>query len=103
MTKKILTGTLLDEQVHLSLTAISDACSTRTEWVIELVEEGILEPSGKEQSHWQFSGSSLSRAQTARRLQSDLAINLAGVALVLDLMEEIEALRNRLRRKEPSL
>lgn len=103
MTKKTLTGTLLDEQVHLSLAAISDACSTRTEWVIELVEEGILEPSGKEQSHWQFSGYSLSRAQTARRLQSDLAVNLAGVALVLDLMEEIEALRNRLRRKEPSL
>jgi chaperone modulatory protein CbpM len=101
MTKKILTGTLLDEQMWLSLTEISDACATRTEWVIELVEEGILEPSGKEQNHWQFSGNSLSRAHAARRLQRDLEINLAGVALVLDLMEEIEALRSRLRSKEP--
>jgi chaperone modulatory protein CbpM len=101
MTKKIISGTLLDDQVYLSLTEISDACSTRTEWVVELVEEGILEPSGEERSHWQFSGSSLSRAVRARRLQHDLEINLAGVALVLDLMEEIETLRSRLRSKAP--
>ena len=101
MTKKILSGTLLDDQVYLSLTEISDACSTRTEWVVELVEEGILEPSGEERSHWQFSGNSLSRAVRARHLQHDLEINLAGVALALDLMEEIEALRSRLRSKEP--
>ena len=48
MTKKILSGTLLDEQVHLSLTEFCQACSSGTEWVIELVEEGILEPSGEE-------------------------------------------------------
>ena len=47
MTRKILSGTLLDEQVFLSLTEISHACSTRTEWIVELVEEGILEPSGE--------------------------------------------------------
>lgn len=101
MTKKILSGTLLDDQVYLSLTEISDACATRSDWVIELVEEGILEPSGEERSHWQFSGNSLSRAVRARRLQHDLELNLAGVALVLDLMEEIEALRSRLRSEEP--
>lgn len=101
MTKTILTGTLLDEQMWLSLTEISDACATRTEWVVELVEEGILEPSGKEQNHWQFAGNSLSRAYAARRLQRDLEINLAGVALVLDLMDEIETLRSRIRGTEP--
>ena len=88
--------------MYLSLTEISDACSTRTEWVVELVKEGILEPSGKERSHWQFSGNSLSRAHAAWRLQNDLEINLAGVALVLNLLEEIEALRSRIRNQEPS-
>jgi hypothetical protein len=33
-------------------------------------------------------------------MQQDLQINLAGVALALDLMEEIEAMRERLRRFE---
>ena len=97
MTRKILTGTLLDDHMYLSLAEISDACSTRSEWIIELIEEGILEPSGTERSHWQFSGCSLSRAQTARRLQNDLELNLAGVALALDLMDEIETLRSRLK------
>ena len=100
MTTKILTGTLLDERVHLSLTEISEACATRSEWIVELVEEGILEPSGKERNHWQFSSDSLSRAICARRLQHDLELNLAGVALALDLMEEIESLRSRLRNPE---
>jgi chaperone modulatory protein CbpM len=34
------------------------------------------------------------------RLQHDLNINLAGVALALDLMDEIETMRERLRRFE---
>jgi hypothetical protein len=33
-------------------------------------------------------------------MQRDLQINLAGVALALDLMEEIETMRERLRRFE---
>ena len=100
MKTKLLSGTLLDDQVHLSLTEISEACSTRVEWVIELVDEGILEPAGRNRSQWQFSAVHLSRAVCARRLQRDLEINLAGVALALDLMEEIEVLRIRLRNSE---
>lgn len=98
--QKILTGVLLDEQIELSLVEISRACSGSTEWVIELVDEGVLEPVDRERSHWCFSGPSLQRARAAKRLQHDLKINLAGVALALDLMEEIEKLRERLCRLE---
>ncbi len=100
MTSKTLTGILLDEQAELSLHDLCHACSTSTEWVIELVDEGVLEPIGHEQAHWRFSGPSLLRARAAMRMQQDLQINLAGVALALDLMEEIEAMRERLRRFE---
>jgi chaperone modulatory protein CbpM len=100
MTKKILSGTLLDEQMQLSLVEFCHACSGGTEWVIELVEEGILEPTGEESSRWYFPGNNLAKAQMARRLQHDLDINLAGVALVLDLLDEIGALRSRLLQKE---
>jgi chaperone modulatory protein CbpM len=100
MTSKTLTGILLDEQAELSLHDLCRACSTSTEWVIELVDEGVLEPIGHEQVHWRFSGPSLLRARAAMRMQRDLQINLAGVALALDLMEEIEAMRERLRRFE---
>ncbi len=100
MAEKALNGTLLDEQVHLSLTEISQACSSRTEWVVDLVEEGILEPTGKHPSDWRFPGHSIPRAHIAHRLQHDLGINLAGVALILDLLEELEALRSRLDNPE---
>ena len=99
MTKKILTGTLLDDQLHWSLIEICDACSKRTEWVVELVEEGILEPFG-ERDQWRFPVESLARANAAMRLQRDLGMNLAGVALALDLLEEIEMLRARLLSQE---
>ncbi len=98
MTSKTLKGILLDEQAELSLQDLCHACSTSTEWVVELVDEGVLEPIGHEQEHWRFSGPSLLRARAAMRMQQDLQINLAGVALALELMEEIEAMRERLRR-----
>ncbi len=100
MTSKTLTGILLDEQAELSLHDLCRACSTSTEWVVELVDEGVIEPIGHEQTNWRFSGPSLLRARTAMRMQQDLHINLAGVALALDLIDEIEAVRERLRRFE---
>jgi chaperone modulatory protein CbpM len=57
------------------------------------VEEGILEPAGHNPAQWRFSGTSLQKAHIAMRLQRDLEINLAGVALALDLMDEIESLQ----------
>ena len=98
MKQKTLTGIVLDERVELSLNDHSQACSGSTEWIIELVEEGVLQPIGHEQATWRFSGISLQRAHAAMRLQHDLEINLAGVALALALIDEIGALRERLCR-----
>jgi len=97
----LISGLLLDEDIELSLADLCQACSRHAEWVIELVEEGVLEPTGRTRSEWRFSGVSLQRAQAACRLQHDLGINLAGIALVLDLLDEIETLRSRLGRFEP--
>jgi len=100
MNQKILSGILLDEQTIVSLDDLCDACSSSTEWVMELVEEGALEPVGREPSQWRFTGTNLHRAHTAMRLQRDLGINLAGIALALDLLDELETMRARLRRLE---
>ncbi len=40
----LLIGLVLDEQSTLTLGEFSCACAMRAEWVISLVEEGILEP-----------------------------------------------------------
>jgi len=93
MNTKVLSGIVLDEETVLSLGDLCNACSRHAEWVVELVDEGILQPVGRNQDQWRFPGTSLQRAHTAMRLQQDLEINLAGVALALDLMDEIESLR----------
>jgi chaperone modulatory protein CbpM len=102
MKEKILTGILLDEKIELTLSDLSRACSGSAEWVIELVEEGVLEPIGRKQVQWRFRGTCLQRARAAMHLQTDLGINLAGVALALDMLDEIDTLRARLRRFEPN-
>ena len=98
MPTKILEGLLIDEQSRISLVEVCRACSRHAEWVIELVEEGVLEPVGRSPDQWRFPPAALQRALVAARLQHDLGINLAGVALALDLLDEINALRSQLRR-----
>ncbi len=102
MTQKILKGSLLDEQTEITLNELCRACSSPAEWVIELVQEGVLEPLGKkplrnQQTQWRFTATSLQRARTAMHLQRDLGIDRAGVALALDLLDKIEALETRLQ------
>lgn len=96
-TTDILTGYILENETRLTLRQLCDACAVHAEYIIELVDEGFIEPSGLEKSHWCFSGVSIKRVQKAKRLQQDLGINLAGVALIIDLIDEIEYLRAKLK------
>ena len=70
------------------------------EEVHALVEHGIAEPRGHEVSHWRFTGVSVRRVRCAQRLRHDLDVNIAGAALALDLLEELDVLKQRLRRFE---
>lgn len=90
---EILSGVLLDEQVRLNLRELCSACGVHAELVIEMVSEGIAEPTGSSPVNWLFNGYAIKRVQKALRLQHDLGVNLAGAALALDLLEELEELR----------
>ena len=89
-------GTVIEED-SMTLGQLCRACDVHAEWVIALVEEGIIEPAGKDLCLWRFSGANLARVRTACRLQRDLGVNLAGIGLALDLIEELEALRAQLK------
>ena len=95
-----LSVTLVDEQNALTLAELSHACSVQSGYIIELVDEGLITPQIMAEEHephgWRFTGVQMRRARTALRLQSDLGINLAGVALALQLLDEIETLQMRL-------
>lgn len=92
-----LVGITLDEQAQLTLAELTRACAVHAELIIELVEEGVLAPIGGEPHRWRFTGAHMRRARMALRLQRDLGVNFAGAALALQLLDEVEALRARLR------
>jgi chaperone modulatory protein CbpM len=92
----VLTGIIIEDTTELTLGELSRACGKPAEWILSLVDEGVIEPLGADQSHWHFQGHCLRRVRIVERLQSDLGLNLAGAALALELLEEVEALRNRI-------
>lgn len=89
---------VVEEDIHLTLVELCRACSVSEEHVSAWVLEGVLEPSGNSPPEWRFAGASLRRARTAARLARDLEVNAPGIALALDLLDEIAALRARLER-----
>lgn len=93
----LITGQILESEIELTVDELSRACSVRVQRIMELVEEGLIEPAGAEPNQWRFAGPSLRRAGAALRLERDLGVNLAGAALALELLDEIERLRARLR------
>jgi chaperone modulatory protein CbpM len=88
---------LLDETVEFSLADLCRICGVHEQLVVEIVEEGIVEPRGRERGGWQFSGIAVTRVQRVIRLQREFEVNLPGAALALELLDEIDRLKRRLR------
>lgn len=92
---KIMTDTA-DASLFFSLSQMCERLGLHAEVVMEWVEFGIVEPAPRENaSRWVFSSEALARAERAKRLRRDLDLNVPGVALSLDLLDEIEMLHRQ--------
>ena len=96
-TTKDLRGTLLDERAVFTLRELCRMCDVHAELVIEMVDEGVLQPRGAAPENWRFPGHAVTRAHKALRLTRDLRVNWPGAALALDLLEELERRRREHR------
>ncbi|HEX5676894.1 MAG TPA: chaperone modulator CbpM [Alcanivorax sp.] len=76
----------------LTLTELCRRVSLPEHAVIEIVEVGIIEPLGGS-STWRFDDRTLVVLSRAARLHEDLHLDWPGVALALELLEEIGTLR----------
>jgi len=94
----IVRGPVVEEEIRFTLTELCQACDAEETHVLAWVFEGVLEPEGASPQDWRFGGESLRRARLALRLARDLEINPPGVALALDLLDEIAALQALLER-----
>ncbi|MBK5963276.1 MerR family transcriptional regulator [Thiocystis minor] len=99
----VIEGIVLDEAVTVSLTELTQLCGANGRVIELMVVEGMLRPQGGQPEDWRFSGEEVRRARRAVRLQRDLDLNLAGAALALDLLDELDRLRERLHALERQL
>ena len=93
----VIQGAIVEDEVLFTLVEFCQACGIEEDHVIAWVFEGVLEPVGEAPRDWHFKGDALRRARMAWRLSHDLEINPPGVALALDLLDEISTLRARLQ------
>lgn len=80
--------------MHISFEELCQSVSLSEELLLELVTHGIVAPvQGELQEEWLFNVSAVNVIGKAARLHHDLAIDWADIALVLNLLEEVETLR----------
>jgi len=95
-----LRGQLVEEETVVTLDELCGACTVRSEEVVTLVREGVIDPvdgplRSEAAESWRFHVTSLRRVRTVVRLQRDLGVNLAGAALALELLDRIAELERR--------
>ena len=57
------------------------------------VEYGLLEPSARTGTQWLFDTACIVRLRAIERLRRDLGANLAGIAVILDLVDRLTTLQ----------
>ena len=89
----IIIADYLDEEA-MGLPEICEVCNLNTSRLVEFIEYDIIHPQGDLSlpETWAFDLQQLKRLKRALRLQHDLNINLDGVAIVLDLLEQMDNL-----------
>ena len=97
-----MTGEVLSEERKLALEDICETCGLPESKVITYIEEGVVEVQGDDFRLWRFSEISMIQIQKAYRLEKDLRLNPAGAALALELMSQIEDLKNQLKHLQQS-
>jgi chaperone modulatory protein CbpM len=99
MTEKsslVISSEIIDSSAMYTLEELCRFCNVKAEWIVELVEHGVVEPVGQTRPDWKFASFSVVRVAKAKRLGRDLDLSPSGLALVLELLDEMDKLRSRL-------
>ena len=75
----------------MSFDELVSACGQEPQWVIALIEESIIEYDVPESE--QFSGYQLTTVRRAARLSRDFEASVPAIGLILELLDEVEQLR----------
>lgn len=93
-TVTVCTAVLVDHDAPITMNELARFCEQHTDWVVSLVEQGVVPPlEGQQPGQWVFASQAVTRARSVARLQRDFEVNIDAAALMVDLMDEIRQLR----------
>jgi MerR family transcriptional regulator, heat shock protein HspR len=86
----------------LTLDQLSDSAELHPALVEKFVQHGLVEPAADQAPRLLFPISCIERLRRIIRLRRDLRVNLAGVAVILEMRQHIEELQKELARLRQS-
>lgn len=93
---EVLTGELLEDS-WLTLEQLAAACAVEQQWLLNHLQAGLIPSATSIGGTWRFSNQCLLRARRMRQMERDFDAAPELAALVSDLMEELDSLRQRLK------
>jgi len=94
---------MANKLIQFSLQELCQVTDLPSATVIEIVEQGIIEPAGRGPESWVFNTQMIVVTKKAQRLHRDLGIDWSGIALALCLIDELEQLREKNLRLQSQL
>ena len=81
-----------NERDQITLEMLADTAEIHPALIEQLVSYGLLEPVEWAGQALYFNTTAVPRLQTILRLRRDIGVNLAGISMILDLLERFRAL-----------
>ena len=95
---KLISSNVLAHDFSVNFTELCKLADMSADYLEELIINNIIKPiSGETPENWRFSGSAVKVVNKAIRLHQDLEIEWADIALVVDLLDEIDQLESENR------
>ena len=82
-----------NERQQLTLDELASCAGMAPALVESLIEFGLIDPIESGGTRWLFDPSAIPRLRLIRRLRESLGMNLAGIAVALDLLDRLQAVR----------
>jgi chaperone modulatory protein CbpM len=97
MKTTIVTAEVFDEDYRISLDELREMLNIEDDFLEQLFDFGLIEPIDTAEPDLVLDATAFQRIHTAIRLQRDLNINIEGIALALELLDELNELRNKIQ------
>ncbi|MDA8361413.1 MAG: hypothetical protein M0Z44_05360 [Gammaproteobacteria bacterium] len=89
---EVVVGVVIDDRLTVSGEELRGRCHLTAEDLDALVDTGLITPLGRDL----YPEKALDRARRARRLKQGLDLEWETVAILIDLLQEIDSLKRRL-------